>query len=307
MRQFFPIYLSLLLLPACAATRAQLPERLDEKLVQPWSQELSRAQPLPPPYVAEFRSGARSLTYLAVEHEQDGSGKSLGLVKKVVGQGKYDVILLEGFPWSKGMNPNALREMASRDGVNDFFAGGEISVAVQGAMSLKKAFYGAEPDDLAVKAALLAAGFTPEDVLGFYVTRQIPQWERDGTLLQKSFDTAYLNFRDTFGRKLELDAGVLPTPESFREWFAKKNGEIFHARDVGTETVAPYVDGTVFTQKMSAVVGKVRDQHVVRVIDDMLEKKKSILVIFGASHYLTQRPALEATLGAPESLSDQPL
>ena len=57
---------------------------------------------------------------------------------------------------------------------------------------------------------------------------------------------------------------------------------------------------------MAAVVGRVRDEHVVRVIEEMLNAHGKVLVVFGSGHFPLQRLALESMLGKPVRISDQP-
>jgi hypothetical protein len=53
---------------------------------------------------------------------------------------------------------------------------------------------------------------------------------------------------------------------------------------------------------MSGLVGITRDRAIVQKTADLLESHSNVLVVFGASHLMTQLPALEALLGKPEYL-----
>ena len=80
----------------------------------------------------------------------------------------------------------------------------------------------------------------------------------------------------------------------------------FQVRAVSNDVVAPLAAGALFTQKISAVIGKARNEHIVRVTEEMLNNYGRVLVVYGASHYPMQQLALESMLGKPDRISDQP-
>lgn len=288
------------LLNGCASTKGV---RADLTKIRPWSAELERAEPLPAPYVVDFEAGTRSLTYIAVEHSNEASSPSLKLIGNAMASRRFSAVVLEGFPRSKGLSPESLRLGSEKDGANGFYRDGETSVAVKLAVLKKVPFVGGEPDEDIVKAAIFAAGYSLEDLFCFYMTRMIPSWRRDGTLTRQSFEESYAELAPSMGKRLGLQA---PSLEFYRKWYQAKMNKPFHARDVKDENLAPLPEGSVFTQRISAVIGRIRNEHIVRVTEEMLNLYSRVLVVYGSSHYPMQQLALESMLGKPARISDQP-
>ncbi len=295
-----PLFLSLLLC-ACAGPSPGLKANLEK--IRPWSAELEQSEPLPAPYIVDFEAGTRALTYVAIEHSNEASSPSLKLVERAMEARRFSAVVLEGFPRSMGFSPESMWAGSARDGANGFYRDGETSVAVR--MALKKAvpFVGGEPDEELVKAAFKNAGFSAEDLFCFYITRIIPQWRRDGTLTRQNIEESFAENATRLGRRL----GMPPLSyEQFQKWYQSKNGAPFRPRDISDDTVAPLANGKLFTQRASAVAGKVRNEHIVRVTEEMLNKYSRVLVIYGSSHFPMQQLALESMLGKPSRISDQP-
>ncbi len=303
MRVSVPLSLFLLLLSSCAAKSGV---RADLSKLRPWSKELMAREPMAPPYVVDFEAGPKALTYIAVEHSNEASSASLQLVEKAMEARRYSVVLLEGIPRSLGLSPASIAESAKRDGGNGFYRAGETSVAVLKALRRAVPFVGGEPDEELVKANVLNAGFSMEDLFGFYIVRKIPQWRRDGTLSRGGFEEAFLEYGPSIGKSLGYAGGAEPSLESFHRWYQAKMGKPFRAREISNETVAPYAGGDLFTQKIAFITSRVRDEHIMRVTEELLNKYGKILMVFGSSHFPVQQLAIESMLGAPRQISDQP-
>lgn len=300
--------LSLLLLsapclPSCASSGGV---RADISKIRPWTTDLEHAEPLPTPYVVDFELGSKALTFLAVDHSNEAASSSLRLVEGVMDSRRYSAVVLEGIPRSIGLNPAGFLSRAEKDGVNGFFREGERSVAVR--MAAKKAvpFVGGEPDEELIKANVLLAGFSVDDLFFFYVLRQVPLWRKDGTLTRGGFEEAYAEHAPLIGERLGYQEGREPGLEAFHKWYQARLGRPFRPRDVSQEMVAPFGAGELYTQRLSAVTTRVRDEHIVRVVEEMLNRYGRVLMVYESSHFPMQRLALESMLGKPQRISDHP-
>jgi len=85
----------------------------------------------------------------------------------------------------------------------------------------------------------------------------------------------------------------------FSDWYLKKQGKAFDAATLDDEEPAPIPDGKYFTQRISTVVGLVRDRLIMQRIARLLATDKQLLVVYGGSHFPTLRPALEQLMGKP--------
>jgi hypothetical protein len=296
--------LPLLLLYSCSAPESGV--KADLGRLRPWSADIASVQPLPPPFVADFEAGSRSLCYAAVEHSSEKESPSLTLLGQVMDNRRYGVVVLEGIPRSLGLNPRSLLDQASQDGKDGFFRNGETSVAIAHAQARKIPFVGAEPDEQLVRSAIEEAGYSANDLFGLYVLRLIPQWRRDGTLTRETFEEAYAEMSPLIGRRIGIAKDQIPTLAAFEKWYENRQGSPFHLRDVRPETASPVPDGATFSQRIAAITDRVRSEHILRVTEEMLNKFGHVLLVFQSAHFPVQEPALESMLGRPSRISDQP-
>jgi gamma-glutamyltranspeptidase/glutathione hydrolase len=290
-------HIPFVLLLATMGCQTPSPKKATSSSVRDWSADLARETP-DAPFQALYQRNDHTLTYLGVRHENDLSSSSMQLISNTFAKKKFDVVLLEGFPSAKGKNPESMKTEALQDGKNGFFQEGETGLSIQLAVKYGVAFIGAEPDENEVETSILKAGYTKQDLLFFYLVRQIPEFRRQKKLTILTNDDLFNQFLKNWSRTLEVD----PTPDlkTFFTWYKEKNGKAFNVDDIDTEVPAPLGTGKLFTQRLSAVVGRRRNEFIVDQITTAVHQYKSVLVIFGASHWATQRLALEDLMGKPE-------
>lgn len=274
------------------------------ELIRPWSTDLSKVEPLPYPFKVGYRKSGKSLTFIASNHENYSESQTLKLIEKEILEQQYDLLFLEGFPSNDGISPNSLIDWAKQDGKNGFFVGGETSFAIQLAISRGIQFQGGEILDSSLKKELLKTGWTEQDLLYFYFVRQIPQFVRAQTLKPHNLKSVFDVFSYRERHKLEISSGLPLSFEGFYNWYKGKNKRDFKYTEIDNEITAPLADGTYFTQKLSAQIGMIRDQHISQVIAEKLRKYNKILVIYGGSHWSTQRLVFEDWFGKPYQISN---
>jgi hypothetical protein len=258
--------------------------------VLPWSHELQSDQPYQPPFVARFEKGDQILSFVAVQ-----------LIDDVLAKRHVRLAIIEGWPAAQGINPPRYARKLQEWNASGFCkGGGEDGYAAFHAVEHGASFLGGEPDERLVVQAVLNQGFTPEDLLGFYFVRQVPQLRREGTLAAKGLEASFRTLIDAMGKRAGLeDAGAHLSLEQFRDWYRKRQGKEFDVATLDDAEPAPVATGTYFTQRLSSVVGLVRDRFIVQVIASHLATDKDVLVVYGGSHFATQRPAFELLLGKP--------
>ena len=216
---------------------------------------------------------------------------------------KFDTVVAEGFPTSWGANPNRIFDYVakSKTGADGFVEGGETVPVVTGAQQQAARLFGGEADDTEVRRLVTIDGIPDRDLLGFYVLRNLPQWigEREidnaaDPRLQSLVLTALARQRD----RLRLPAQTIPDYAAWLAWYEMTNGKPLTA-GFDTEEVGPLSDGDFGTNKIAYAVSKARDAYLHRLIIDHLSTGKSVLVVFGGSHLMIHRPALDAVLGCP--------
>ncbi len=270
--------------------------KLDSNSIRSWSSTLSREEPFRDPYVAEFSSRSYKLFYLAAHHENKTNSKTLELVKLLIESKPIQAIIIEPISFAEGISPQFYIDY-SRKGLNgDFVEGGESAWAVLKAQEKSIPFFGGEPTHQMIFEGLIQAGYTELDVIGFFLIRQIPQWKR-----QKQTDSVKLeefapDYIKNSCRKIRLKK--CPTFFAVKKWYKDINNKDLTSQ-VNKEDAAPYLDSRIFTQRISGTIGRIRDMYTVDVIEKILVEYKTVLVIYGASHFMTTSPVFEKALGHP--------
>ena len=266
----------------------------------PWTSELRDQQP-EDAFAAAYRVGKRHLVFVAALHENRTDSATFKMIGDAYARFDIDVVLAEGFPTSRGPNPRRLMEYALEEARDGFQEGGETVPVVAGAVRAGATVWGGEPDDVDVKARVIAQGFSTEDVLGYYVLRVVPQWIRERKIEHAGDPRLRPLVEEELGRQrrfLRLDSVALPGFEQWASWYQKLNGKPLDATFT-TEEAGPLQNGPFATNKVAAAVSRARDTFLHELIIQHLKSGNSVLVVFGGSHLMIQRPALDAALGAP--------
>lgn len=265
--------------------------------VLPYSYEVQAADRLKVPFFRRFEHSGNRLTFVATHHGCDPA--TLRLIDEAFGP-QVRLAIIEGLPASRGTNPERFtKHLQGWQAAGFCEGGGEPAYTAQQALKRGAPYMGGEPDEPAVAAAVLAQGFKAEDLLGFYMVRQIPQYRSEGTLAKRGLDGSFLDVMQWMGREAGLqEVASRLSLAWFRDWYREHQGHAFDADTMDPEEAAPVLEG-LLTQRISSVVGRVRDQFTVELIARELASYGDVLVVYGGSHFATVRPAIERLLGPP--------
>jgi hypothetical protein len=288
----------LALTSAQQALAAPLHAQVDRVL--PWTTDLRDRQPDRPRAMIYNRAGRR-LIFVAVEHGNTTGSATFDLIDKSLRLWPIRSIIIEGTSASLGADPPELRTIANKRSPGAYDPDGETGPAARTARAIGARLYGGEADDLAVRAAVRRAGISDVDLLGFFVLRVIPQWARDRSISAPDDSRLERLVDDELGRSraaLALPSSSMPDFEAFSDWYQRMNGKPLK-NGVEQEEAGPLADGRWATNRVGAAVSRARDEHLLRQIAERLNKDGSIAVVFGGSHAVIVKPALDTMLGPP--------
>lgn len=293
--------LLLMSLVSASVAEGAAPLRPDTGLIAPWTKALRDRQP-DGPYVLVYRRGPLRLIFVAAEHENGVNSPTFHLINEAFTLWPISSIVVEGTSAALGPNPSELMTIATRLRRNPGLdPDGETSPAVRNAVKIGAQIYGGEADDLEVRNFARKAGIKDIDLLGYYVLRVIPQWTRDGSISGPADPALKQLVEKQIARsaaELKISPTVMPSLASFAIWYERTNRKTLSAGSDQEET-GPLVDGRWPTNRIGAAVSRARDAHLVTQIADRLNKDGSVLVVFGGSHAMIDKPALDAMLGRP--------
>ncbi len=270
--------------------------------LQPWTTVLRDQQP-DEAFAAVYKAGSKHLVFLGAKHANRVDSPTFRMIEAAYAAFRIDTVIAEGFPTSRGANPPATIAWAARNlpTADGFVEGGETVPTVMGSQREPATLLGGEADDLEIKARVAADGVSAEDLLGFYVLRNIPQWIGERQIsdagdprLSALVSAALAKNRES----LQLAPGILPDFAAWAAWYQRLN-----QRPIGpafvTEEVGPLADGRFATNRIGHAISRARAAHLHHLIIAHLNARETVLVVFGASHLMIHRPALDTVLGEP--------
>jgi hypothetical protein len=242
---------------------------------------------------------------VAAIHGNDPNSPTFQTVRAAFAHGPIDFVIVEGFPEKMGTSPGRMVEFARR--VAGAREDGEPFLAIRLATDLGAGFTGGEPTDSDVLRGVTPKGMSASDLFGFYVLRQIEQWEREGRIsgprdpmLDEQIKRFSVNFASNTGVPPE-ELSAVATLDGWKAWYRSVNGIEFE-RGYRHEDAYPSTVGSRATNAMDDKVTDVRDQYIVGVIAGALDAHDNVLVVYGGSHNVVQAPALEAAFGRPSTI-----
>lgn len=253
---------------------------------------------LQPPFVTLYQNQQRSLAFVAAFHGAGHANPTFQIVQLLFKEHTPRAVIIEGVPSIAGISPRELCEIAKRESLSSFKHCGESVYTMFLASTYSIPFIGGEPSPEELCSQVLRLGFSEEDVLGFYLVRQIPQWKRELALTSNQFQDQAKNFINFCTDILKCRQQI--TYDQFCIWYQEKEKRVFDFNSITEIDTAPLLEEEApFLRKLSSHIISIRDRHLLQLIEKMLIEYQHIAVVYGAGHYKAHRDALDRLLGQP--------
>ncbi len=271
---------------------------IDGSLLMPWSNILSSQDPHEYPFKAIYNIVEKKLIYIASMHSKSRSeSATFEMIENSMKQDRPDLIILEGFGSHKGISPADMSNWASQQGEDGVFAGFETAFSIVTANENSIVFVGGEPSEQHIQSEIIRAGYKIEDLIYYQFIQQLFQMSDPESSISLNIESYFAKFikriNASYSFKFESDFS------SFMKWHFSKMAKDFNSLNIQPEDIAPYFDGSLFTQKISAESCRIRDQFILKQIESALNKHDCVMVIYGGSHWSMQKNALSSSLGPP--------
>ena len=148
---------------------------------------------------------------------------------------------------------------------------------------------------------MIAEGISGTDLLGLYVLRNIPQWIGERKIAHAGDPRVKPLVEEVLAKHrtaLQLPPDVLANYAEWANWYQHLNGKAL-GPDFVTEETGPLKDGRFGTNRIAFAISRARDAYLHELIISHLNLGESVLVVFGGSHLMIHRPALDAAIGQP--------
>jgi hypothetical protein len=233
-------------------------------------------------FCIKFYGNNKTLYYIGALHTIDPNSKTFSYVNKVITKFKPDIVLIEGVPLSKGINPQL-----------DYFQG-EGKYAAELATKYQIPFSGIEGNDNDMDNIILKLSekYDIDDIYGYFYLGMHKYMAKT----MKATKNEFIHDFDEYERK-HLDDLFKTTTKWIPEiWFSKTFGKKFKYGSF-LEYSAPYDNPKIITQRISFDYGKLRDQINAKNLYIFINDYNTILYIMGQNHLYADFPMLLDTFG----------
>ncbi|MFH1461912.1 MAG: hypothetical protein ABIF12_03130 [bacterium] len=257
-----------------------------------------------PPYAALFYTSKTKLMYIATNHTTNIQSKTFAWIKTAIDDFKPRLIIFEGVKSTDGYSPkdiidsiDQINHLSKTLNVSSDWSRGEHIYAAYLGQQNSIPFLGGEVDDQVIFDRLNKDGYSDDDIIFFYFSRQIPQLYREGLISkQDDLEFEYSKFIKKLMNKLEFKTLNALYFEKYKIWINKHFGKFDFKILIDSNNTAPIFSGN-FLQKISSRIGIIRDKHIIDLISNNTGQFSKILIVYGASHLSTQYGVLSKMFG----------
>ncbi len=246
--------------------------------------------------ITKFQRGNKTLFYVNAHHVSGIRNKTCQTVKLAITRFNPDTIVIERNLTSESRRRGFLKHIHQQS-ASGFRQGGEGAYAAWLAVQNKIPFVAAEPSDQFILSEMQKKGFSAVDVVGYYLIRTIPQWQREKTL-QSDFEKQATGFLKWMSTTIGLPKDKFVTYPEFQNWFATHNETGRSILEIKNGDLGPIVSGSMtYFQKLAFDMTRIREKRIETVISEALSNNNTVLAIYGDSHLVVSRRVFQKMLG----------
>lgn len=286
----------LILLTSCASSKKEeLKANFD--LIKPYTYADQKNEKFTEPYVAKYQKKSKQLWFIAADHTDDLESATFKTIKVAMDEFTPEVVIIEGMEYTGELSPQPLVDFINEQAKNNFKGSSESAYTAWLAGKLQIPFVPGEPEDKFLASELTKNGYQILDYYYFDLARVIPQWKRQGKA--KNIDEFKLRapkfMKDYFKNFSSTEVFEF---KDFVKWYEAKGKKKFNYSSITSEDFSPQIDDTPsYFNKIAHEVGMLREKHILKIIEMLINNYDRVLITFGAGHLVKERAALKDLLG----------
>ncbi|MGJ4932412.1 hypothetical protein ACQR1I_22235 [Bradyrhizobium sp. HKCCYLS2038] len=258
------------------------------------------------PFIETYKRSGKELIYLAVVHHSSlkypnaMSDPTFKTIAQIFAQTPPDAVVVEGV---EPQDLSSFLQFARSCAAANFNLSEKICneppFAADLATSIGAVVYGGEPQGVSVLAHFEKHGYTAQDVLAYYVMRMVPVQNKHAPLTPETFAAFEQKVTRDARRKLGISEPF--SPEDFLAWFVKNKPGPENYLTITANDTGPGAPGQKPTllNTLTRINLALRDESVVKTIQQALEKHNRVLVVYGSAHLVLEWDQLEQLMGTP--------
>ena len=280
------------------------------RAIMPWSEYARQHHAIPYPYLVEGED--KSLYFFGANHSHDPKNEQYPMLKDALESFTPDIIYFEGRPSlndpaKQQEELNDMRRVASGMSIEEaIVAGAESGFAVKYAFDRGIELKSPEPNTKEEYQNLIEKGFSREHIFAKYQYMIIPQWH--GVRLASDKEgIGYQSLREYVEPRLKRFQEATQWDGFDYSWdhLTMIGQELWGDPEINQtdpDHYVPLIDPTPWpgTEQYQSPINEIaregsllRDRYLIREIARDLQTHSRPFVVFGASHAVMIRPALE--------------
>lgn len=252
------------------------------------------------PHLSHYTKDNKHLYYLGVKHGKDFETRSHDMILQAVSKHKPQLIVIEGLATEAGISPSFGLDPKKPESVARFLNHEENIHTAELAREKKIPFIGGEPSSKQVMAALEKQGHSDKEIMAIYLLRSISKLKRSNSLNKNNLRQYIDGFlsKDPLFEHIPQEERL--TFDEFKSWYDSHKHEVGNKDLLSLTTADTYNNvQTVpnYFQRMSKIMERVRDDHLINVIADCASEYDKVMVVYGSAHQFVSEPILEKMFG----------
>ncbi len=267
--------------------------------IRRYSPELGRLRPHRP-YLARFEKNGKEVVYIAAAHVSQCAEMlthpTMKTIREAFAESHPDVVVVEGLRTGEELSPQSVMGQADECKRSHYEKCSETFYAINLARENNAHFISGEPSDDAILRHVASMGYTANDLIGYYLLRQIPQLRRMGKWDAKGFPGTVKGLVSYYEKQMKTK--VTFGFSDFEVWCQNHIPKPANYEATTNTDVAPIQGaGSTFIQRLASEVSYFRDLTIVERIFSMLDRFSTVMVVYGADHLTSQEPEIEFQMG----------
>jgi hypothetical protein len=254
-------------------------------------------------HLAHYQKDNKHLFYIGAKHATDFETRTHEIISQSFAKHKPDILIIEGVETERGLSPSLGFDWKNPKHRELFINNSAENVHLaEVARAAKLPFIGGEPSHKDIFKALGDKGYSTKEVMALYFIRSVGAWKRTGSIKQKEqIPQIATSFFESDPRFTHVPKEERLNYQEFTAIYDAHKAELGNKElfDLQAADSNPHAGEKLnYFQTMSAVMDRVRDEHLINTVNDALAKHDKVMVVYGNAHQFVSAPVIEHMFGS---------
>ncbi len=248
----------------------------NKRLVKEWDKDIYLTAPVQGPFIAHHKKGPYEIIFFASHHTKDLKAPVIELLKDFYQKYSFDLMILEHLSDTAKPDIPSIVDVARKGISGKTISGGEGAMARIMAFDRKIPFIGAEPDGPEIYKKVKAAGVSDVELLGTILS-QVVAWTWKLEERKIKLDSEFFTIMKDTCKHMGITSPICGNIGELKKWYKEVSGK--DIEKITLDDIIPSKGSTMRAHVVSSLMGKIRDENFLKVLEVQLKKHKKIGVV----------------------------